>query len=48
MSELWLLPLAVGGAGALALAVLIHKLNDAVSELHRSMRPLRVRRTTRP
>lgn len=43
MSDLWLIPLGVGGAGAVALMVCVHRLNKSVSELHSAMRPLRVR-----
>lgn len=43
LSDLWLIPLGVGGAGAVALMVCVHRLNKSVSELHSAMRPLRVR-----
>jgi TRAP-type mannitol/chloroaromatic compound transport system permease large subunit len=47
MSTAWLAPLAVGAAGAIALAVTAHRLNRAVTRLRRSMLPLRVRRSRR-
>ena len=43
LSDLWLIPLGVGGAGAVAVLVFVRRLNRAVSELQRAMRPLRVR-----
>ena len=43
LSDLWLIPLGVGGVGALALLVCIRRLNETASELQRAMRPLRVR-----
>ena len=44
MSPLWLVPLAVGAAGAAALAVMIRRLQRSLGELRRSMLPLRTRR----
>lgn len=42
LSDVWLVPLGVGAAGALALVLAIRKLNSAAESLRESMRPLRV------
>lgn len=46
MSELWVLPLAAGAAGAAGLLLAVKHLNGAAASLRDSMRPLRVQRTT--
>lgn len=43
MNKVWLIPLGAGGVGAMALLVCIRRLERTVSDLHRAMRPLRVR-----
>ncbi|HEY3810154.1 MAG TPA: hypothetical protein VGL49_01875 [Acidimicrobiales bacterium] len=44
MSTLWLLPLSVGGLGAVALGIAAHRLAGEVDALRRSLRPLRAAR----
>jgi hypothetical protein len=43
MSELWLLPLGVGAAGVVALALANRRLAREVEALRRALRPLRAR-----
>ena len=48
MSSFWLVPLALGAVGAVALGVTARWLNRQVEELQRAMRPLRTGRTRNP
>ncbi|MDA8048363.1 MAG: hypothetical protein M0Z30_24500 [Actinomycetota bacterium] len=45
MSSIWIAPLAAAGAGAAVAAAVAAAVRREISELQRSLRPLRVRRS---
>ena len=48
LTAYWLVPLAVGGVGAMAAALYSKRLDREVRNLEKSLRPLRATRIRRP